>query len=208
MATLEPQLIHDDLDAHTTEAIVLAGRVAWDIETSGLDWDSSRIGTCQLYTPNVGLLVVQLTRTTPKHLPRLLADDQVVKVFHHAPFDLRFMVGQWRVRPAKIKCTKVASKLLWPELANGQHSLAPLLKRVLEVRIDKEERLSNWLAPELSATQLAYAAGDVRYLLDLIDALEAIARDRELDDLLQRCYGHLPTRAELDVHGYGDVFAY
>mgnify|MGYP006194651211 CR=1 FL=1 len=37
---------------------------------------------------------------------------QVQKVFHHAPFDLRFMVAQWNVTPRNIACTKVASKML------------------------------------------------------------------------------------------------
>ena len=28
------------------------------------------------------------------------------KAFHHAPFDLRFMVHAWGVQPASIRCTK------------------------------------------------------------------------------------------------------
>ena len=31
---------------------------------------------------------------------------------------------------------------------------------------------------------------------------------RGLNDLMRRCFAHIPTRVNLDVAGYGDVFAY
>ena len=37
----------------------------------------------------------------------LLATPSVRKVFHHAPFDLRFLTGRWRATPRNVACTKV-----------------------------------------------------------------------------------------------------
>src|SRR5947209_14326749 len=38
------------------------GAVAWDIETSGLDWRSERIGLCQLLVKEQGLSIVKIKK--------------------------------------------------------------------------------------------------------------------------------------------------
>jgi ribonuclease D len=203
-----PTLRAGDIGDATAAALRASGRVAWDIETSGLDWDSDRIGTCQLYSPETGPIVVQLNGAVPRRLCDLLRDGSVVKVFHHAPFDVRFMRAQWGVQASRVKCTKIASKLLFPKLQNEAHSLDSLLRRITSVEISKVARTSNWLAEKLSEEQLEYASADVQYLLPLIDALEEAARARGLADLLAGCYAHIPVRAELDVRGYRDIYVY
>ena len=211
MATLAlalPTVLRGDLDSDTAAAFVAAGRVAWDLETSGLDWRESQIETCQLYNQAVGCVIVQVNGEVPQVLAELLSDARVEKIFHHAPFDLRFMFGSWGVTAARVACTKVASKVIWPTLANGDHSLQSLLARVLGVRIDKGERLSNWAAHDLTAQQVSYAANDVAYLLELIEALRAEAETAGVAHLVERCFEHLPTRAELEARSLGDVFAY
>ena len=124
--------------------------VGWDIETSGLDWRSDRIGTCQIFAEELGAVVVSLAGETPVRLAGLLENAHVVKVFHHAPFDLRFMVHAWGARPASIRCTKVASKLLDPQAPNEVHSLQNLAERFLDVRLSKGPvRTSDWSAATL-----------------------------------------------------------
>jgi len=71
----------------------LSRRIAWDIETTGLDWRREKIGTCQLFAEAVGAVVVSVGEDRPSALARLIEDNTVEKVFHHAPFDLRFMVS-------------------------------------------------------------------------------------------------------------------
>jgi ribonuclease D len=184
--------------------------VAWDIETSGLDWRSARIGTCQLFSESVGTVVVGIDAgVRPARLTSLLETASVPKVFHHAPFDLRFMMHEWGVRPAAVMCTKVASKLIAPEAPNEEHSLQRLLARYMGVEISKGAvRTSDWTAGRLSPEQVEYAAGDVIYLPALLRALGG-----ELDRLgrtwlYDRCCEFLVARTALDVGGYPDVFAY
>jgi len=93
-------------------------RVAWDVETTGLDWHHDSLGTCQLFAGDVGAVIIRVGQEKPVRLIGLLEDPAVEKVFHHAPFDLRFMVRAWGARPASIRCTKVASKLLEPAAPN------------------------------------------------------------------------------------------
>lgn len=201
--------IRGDLGDELAVAFAACPRIAWDVETSGLDWRNDRLGTCQLFTQDVGVAVVIVGADKPVRLMALLGDPTVEKVFHHAPFDLRFMVHAWGVRPAAIRCTKVASKLLKPGAPNGAHSLQQLAFRHLGVSLAKDKvRTSDWLAPQLTAEQLEYAAGDVLHLLALLDVLEKELKSAGLADLYDACCAFLPARVTLELGDYPDVFAY
>lgn len=114
----------------------------------------------------------------------------------------------WSLTARNVACTKIASKLLDPSLANDEHSLKALLWRYLAVDISKDEQVSDWLAQDLSDAQLAYAAGDVAYLLPLLDCLTTRLRSARLDALFEQCLTHLPTRVELDLRHYPDIYLY
>ncbi|MGH1526501.1 hypothetical protein ACRAWC_21795 [Leifsonia sp. L25] len=73
----------------------------WDIETTGLDWRSATIETCQLSFAGEVFVVQLLGNQHPDNLSRLLAAPKVTKLFHHAPFDVRFMTAHWAVRAAE-----------------------------------------------------------------------------------------------------------
>jgi ribonuclease D len=141
------------------EGIARVGIVAWDIETSGLDWRSERIGTCQLYAPGQPPCLVQLRGKLPERLRLLLNDPEVTKLFHHALFDLRFMAHHWKATPQNIICTKIAAKILNP--SGKGHSLASLVGRYLNVTLDKRLQTSDWLAEQLTPEQIQYAVRDV-----------------------------------------------
>lgn len=183
-------------------------QIAWDIETSGLDWGSDVIATCQIHVPGKGTEIIRVGRKTPARLRELLMSEQVVKIFHHAAFDLRFMRYRWNVIPQRVTCTKVLSKILFPTAAPSEHSLKPILLRHLGVELDKSSQTSNWLAPKLDEQQLAYAARDVEFLIPLYEHLMDLARDKGLADIAERSFAYIPTRVETDLLGCGDVFSY
>jgi ribonuclease D len=179
------------------------------VETSGLDWRQARLGTCQLFADGVGVVVVSLAEAVPGRLSELLENPAVEKAFHHAPFDLRFMSHSWRIQPASIRCTKIASKLLSPDLPNKDHSLQSLALRHLGVPLQKGPvRTSDWTAAHLSGGQIEYAADDVIHLLKLLDVLEGELKARELETLYDECCKFLPALVQLQLGGYPDVFAY
>jgi ribonuclease D len=198
-----------DLPDQLAEAFASAGRIGWDVETTGLDWARDRLGTCQLFGDGVGVAVVSIDDRRPTRLMALLEDSVIEKIFHHAPFDLRFMVHAGGVRPASIRCTKVASKLLDPDAPNDAHSLQQLVSGHLGVTMGKGPvRTSNWAATPLTAEQLQYAAGDVLHLPGLLDALQLRLQAAGLAELYDACCAFLPGRVALDLGGYPDVFAY
>jgi ribonuclease D len=198
-----------DLSLELAYAFSEAPRVAWDVETTGLDWRRDRLGTCQLSAEGVGVAIVRVDGQRPGRLAALLEKPDVEKVFHHAPFDLRFMVRAWNVWPMAVRCTKVASKLLEPKAPNEAHSLQQLVRRHLGVTLEKGAvRTSDWSSAHLTPEQLDYAASDVLHLLPLLDTLQDALKAKGLTRLYDDCCAFLPARAALEIGGYPDVFAY
>lgn len=203
------RVLSGDLPGNLADTFARSRRIAWDIETTGLDWRRDRIGTCQLFAEAVGAVVVSVGEDRPTALARLIEDSMVEKVFHHAPFDLRFMVSAWQVLPAAIRDTKVASKILDPAAPNQMHSLQQLVGRYLGVSLPKGAvRVSDWSASELTDEQVRYAASDVVHLLRLLDDMEKALHASERRELYDSCCAFLPARVTLELGDFPDVFGY
>lgn len=202
------QLVSGDITPEFAWSAHDSGVVAWDIETSGLDWSADEIATCQIHVPELGTQIVQVQGQVPRRLRELLSADGVTKVFHHAAFDLRFMRHHWGVVSQNVACTKILSKIVRPDVDARAHSLQPTLRELLHVEVDKTQQASDWRAPRLDAEQIEYAARDVEFLIPLRAHLMDLARLNGLADLVERTFAYLPTRIETDLRGCGDVFAY
>ncbi|MCX4998617.1 ribonuclease H-like domain-containing protein [Streptomyces longwoodensis] len=203
------KVFRHDLPEQFHSSVVSAGRVAWDIETNGLDPQDSQIGTCQLYVPDVGAFIItHLANSVPSTLSRLLSDKRVLKVFHHAPFDLSFMTCAWEVQSRNVACTKIAAKIIDPSANAEQYSLKYLMAHHFNFRMDKSIRFSNWLADSLSDSQVEYAIGDVIRLLDLYDLLRSEIANLGLNDLYERAVDFLPAHVLLLLRGCPDPFKY
>jgi ribonuclease D len=199
-------VFHGDLPATLTNAFRQATFLACDIETTGLDWRVDRPLLLQMYSPTVGATLIRLNGYAPNAIA-LLRDRTVCKVFHHAIFDLRFLTSYWKVRAANIACTKIAAKLLSPGDAEAQR-LQALVGRFLGVIIDKTQQKSDWSAPEYSPAQIEYAVNDVQHLPSLYQAMKQALASAGLLELAERCYAHIPTRVDLELRGFGDVYTY
>lgn len=107
----------------------------------------------------------------------LFADPRILKVFHAARQDMELFWHSHRMLPAPLFDTQVAAPLLgYPE----QMGYASLVKERLGVDIDKSETRTDWSRRPLTASQLDYAAADVRHLAELFPAMrdELAARGR------------------------------
>ncbi|HQU07602.1 MAG: hypothetical protein B7X04_01505 [Parcubacteria group bacterium 21-54-25] len=182
--------------------------VALDIETTGLSWEHDDIATCQLYRPNGIAVIVRIQKERPPiNLAKLIASQNVKKIFHHAVFDLRFMAAHWKCDIKNISCTKVASKIL-NDNPIGSHSLKDILNYHLGIGIPKGYARSDWFSHELSQNQLQYAVDDVIYLPSLLAALQSRLEEKARWDQALASFEYLPTRVKLDIQGIGDVFTY
>ena len=80
-----PVVASGDLPLELANAFASCALLGWDIETSGLDWRSDRIGTCQVFAAEIGAAVVSLSGDTPVRLAGLLENPRVEKVIPPRP---------------------------------------------------------------------------------------------------------------------------
>lgn len=199
----------DDVPEDVLKLIRTDGLVAVDTETDGLSWASNRLDLCQLFSRSAGPVFVRGVAQRPPRLVSLLEDPAVRKVFHFAPFDLRFLAAHWDARVQNVACTKAASKLLDPALPSKGHSLQELLARHLGVHVGKGQvRTSDWSQERLTVEQIDYAASDVIHLPDLLEVLEQKLVVAELVELFSEVCRYMPTAARLEVTGIPDPMTY
>ncbi|NYS24493.1 ribonuclease D [Rhodobacteraceae bacterium 2376] len=184
--------------------------VAIDCETMGLNPIRDRLCLVQLSAGDGDAHLVQIAQgqTMAPNLVRLLADPEVLKLFHFGRFDIAAMAHAFGVVTAPVYCTKIASKLV--RTYTDRHGLKYLLAELLGVDISKQQQTSDWGAAELSAAQREYAASDVLHLHRLRGALDARLEREGRVELARRCFEFLPTRAALDLAGWPetDIFAH
>jgi ribonuclease D len=142
------------------------------------------------------------------NLRRLLAAENLLKIFHFARFDLAVLYEAFGVMPQPVYCTKIASRLT--RTYTDRHGLKDLVREVLNIDLSKQQQSSDWGAPQLNEAQLAYAASDVLHLHALRERLDAMLVREGRTELAQACFDFLPTRAKLDLGGWEleDIFAH
>jgi ribonuclease D len=184
--------------------------VAIDTETMGLHPHRDRLCVVQLSPGDGSADVVQIAKDhgdTP-NLKALLANPKITKIFHFARFDLAALYNAFGVMPQPVYCTKIASRL--SRTYTDRHGLKDLVREVLNIDLSKQQQSSDWGSQTLSDAQLAYAASDVLHLHALRERLDAMLAREGRIELAQACFGFLPTRARLDLQGWGseDIFAH
>ena len=184
--------------------------VAIDTETLGLNPARDRLCVVQFSTGDGTADVVQIARgqTRAPNLERLLLDPAVTKLFHFARFDVAVLYKTFGAMAVPIYCTKIASKLA--RTYTDRHGLKDLVRELLGLEISKQQQSSDWGAETLSEAQLAYAASDVLHLHRLRDRLDAMLAREGRDGYAEAAFGFLPTRARLDLDGWGetDIFSH
>jgi ribonuclease D len=192
-----------DLKRYTHSAAI-------DTETMGLNPHRDRLCVVQMSPGDGSADVIQIAhgqRDAP-NLKKLLADTNIVKIFHFARFDLAALSNAFGVMPQPVYCTKIASRLT--RTYTDRHGLKDLVREVLNIDLSKQQQSSDWGSASLSEAQLAYAASDVLHLHGLRERLDAMLAREGRNELAQACFDFLPTRAKLDLGGWEaeDIFAH
>ncbi len=147
--------------------------LAVDTESNSLYVYREQVCLIQISVPGADYLVDPLTLPDVSELGPLLADTQVLKVFHGAEYDLISLYRDFRFTVENLFDTMWASRILgWPA-----HGLADLLLSHFHVVLDKRYQRADWGVRPLPPEQLDYARLDTHYLLPL-HALQA----RELEE--------------------------
>jgi len=91
----------------------------------------------------------------------LLTNGEVTKVLHASQQDLEIFHHRFNTLPSPVFDTQIAAGLLG---YGDQIGYAALIKKELNVDIDKSQTRTDWMKRPLSKDQLQYAASDVYYL--------------------------------------------
>ncbi len=198
---MEIKLYQNDLP----EGLDLGDSLAVDTETLGLNPARDPLCLVQLSAGDGVCHLVQFAERDYR-APRLravLGDPGVTKLFHFARFDLAVIERYLETVAAPLYCTKIASKLA--RTFTDRHGLKDLCRDLLGVEISKQQQSSDWGLATLSEEQLRYAATDVLYLHRLREALDEMLRREGRADFAAACFAYLPTRARLDLAGWGEI---
>jgi DNA polymerase I-like protein with 3'-5' exonuclease and polymerase domains len=157
--------------SNTLKEFAVAKAFGIDIETqttkngNGLDHWRGAIRLIQVYLPKSGLtLILDLQNDKADAfiglLGRQLANPAVAVVGANLYFDLLWLRTKYGFRACNIRDSQLLSQTLWAGIKSYKHSLAAVYQRLFNKVMAKESQLSNWADPNLSNTQLNYAARD------------------------------------------------
>ncbi|MBP2533305.1 ribonuclease D [Agrobacterium tumefaciens] len=125
----------------------------------------------QMASPTLEVLVDPLAKgidLTP--LFELMANPDVVKVFHAARQDIEIIYHLGALIPHPIFDTQVAAMVCG---FGDSISYDQLVQKIKNVQIDKSSRFTDWSRRPLTEKQLDYALADVTHLRDVYLALKA-----------------------------------
>ena len=112
----------------------------------------------------------------------LMADENVVKVFHAARQDIEICWHEAGIIPHPIIDTQVAAMVLG---YGDSISYDQLVQRITGDNLDKSHRFTDWTRRPLSEAQLAYAISDVTHLRDVYLKLSADLDKRGRSDWMR-----------------------
>ncbi len=144
----------------------------------------SKLCLLQIASPDEALLVDPLAKGLDlAPFFALMADANVIKVFHAARQDLEIIWQMGQVIPSPLFDTQIAAMVCGYGDSVGYEQLANDLAKA---RIDKSSRFTDWSRRPLTEAQLSYALSDVTHLrliyAGLKEQLEASGRSGWLEE--------------------------
>ncbi len=188
----------------------LGPEVAVDSETMGLRFRRDPLCVVQLSAGDGDAHVVRLNRPAYDcpNLKRLMADPEVLKIFHFGRFDIGMFQLHLGVETRPVYCTKIASKLA--RTYTDRHGLKDVARELAGIDMSKAQQSSDWGAATLTPAQLEYAASDVLHLHVIKARLDEMLAREGRTELARACFDFLPVRSRLDLEGWDeiDIFAH
>lgn len=154
--------------------------ILW-LDTETADWDkpTKRLSLLQI-TANpddlTGESIYLLDLLDKNHLidyfiQTIMVNENIQKVFHNAPYDIKFLGGKDRVK--NIFCTySLSRKLSLEELGTPNRQLKTLASYLCGFTIEENEQGSDWAIRPLTEQQKKYAVMDIIFLTQVHKKLE------------------------------------
>lgn len=186
------------------ESVKLGNEIAIDTETLGLNNFRDRLCLVQLSSGDGKAYLVHFEGKdySAPNLRKILSDENILKIFHFARFDMAVLQKTFGFEIHNVYCTKIASKIA--RTYTDTHGLKVLVKEFFNLEISKREQSSYW-GGEISEEQAKYAANDVLFLHKIKEHLDYILKNEGREELAYNCFKFLNTRVNLDLNGWLDL---
>lgn len=149
-----------------------------DTESSGYYTYFSELCLIQISAGDQHYIVDPLAQLNLGGLGEVFANRNSVKIFHSAASDIGELHRDLGFTFANVFDTMIACRMLGHESC----SLQSLVKRYMNIELEKKEQKSNWKRRPLSRSQLDYAHLDTLYLAELRERLIAELEESGLMD--------------------------
>ena len=187
-------------------------RLFIDTETEGLDPFSHDLVLVQIKAGEKIFLIDVGKIGTGHHLgfnyhgvERILEDGEILKVFHNAPFDLKFLRYHLfpKIRFRNIFDTLLAEKVLTAGIfkKKGEHALESVAKRYLNVEMDKTEQTGFLKGQDLTESQIKYAVNDVEVLEGIFDKQKHALLEAGLIPTAKLEFSIIPAVIDIELAG-------
>ena len=183
------------------DQLVLSDNIAVDCEFMGLNVERDGLCLVQISTGNNDAHIIKLNRDTynAPNLKKILAEENICKIFHYARADLLFIKKYLHVEVKNINCTKIMSKLA--RSYSDKHGLKDLIKEFTGHEISKNLQSSDF-GGDLSDKQLQYCAKDVIYLHIIYKSLMKILIREKRENLYYDAIKFIHSRVNLDLASF------
>jgi DNA polymerase-1 len=132
----------------------------------------------------------------------LIANGRQTKVLHNAKFDAKWLSHHLGCELGKCFDTYLASQLIAAGEAERRHSLADVAQFFTGTELDKTEQISDWSSPELSHSQVEYAARDAAIMLPLYEQVVERLRNDGLEAVGELEFECISPIAEMELSGF------
>ena len=176
--------------------------VALDNEALGLVLGRDPLTLVQIGLKSKNFYLIKLNRSNydAPNLKKFLSNPNTEFIMHYARQDLLWLQYHLNVKPKKIFCTKVASKIA--RTASQYHGYKELVKEICGKDISKKEQQSDWGNPNLTEKQINYAAQDTQYLFEIKNKLiEMLEREKRFE-IFEKCMNVVPTLVDMEISGF------
>ena len=176
--------------------------VALDNEALGLVLGRDPLTLVQIGLKSKNFYLIKLNRSNydAPNLKKFLSNPNTEFIMHYARQDLLWLQYHLKVKPKKIFCTKIASKIA--RTASQYHGYKELVKEICGKDISKKEQQSDWGNPNLTEKQINYAAQDTQYLFEIKNKLiEMLEREKRFE-IFDKCMNVIPTLVDMEISGF------
>ena len=176
--------------------------VALDNEALGLVLGRDPLTLVQIGLKSKNFFLIKLNRNNyyAPNLKKFLSNPNTEFIMHYARQDLLWLQYHLNVKPKKVFCTKIASKIA--RTASQYHGYKELVKEICGKDISKKEQQSDWGNPNLTEKQINYAAQDTQYLFEIKNKLiEMLEREKRFK-IFEKCMTVVPTLVDMEISGF------